>query len=359
MPAKEEEYRTIFDVSDDYADAGVDENDFTPHAPKKDPDPAPKKDKDPDAEDLEKNQESEEEEESEEESFENTQLSPAEEKAVANGWMTEEDWKEAGNDPDDWVDARTFNMRGELLGKVYKERAARQQLEGRIGELQTVIKQLGDHNLKIAQREVDDAISTLRSQKAEAQSNEDYESVNEIDDRLDELKQAKQQLAEGAQQQQRQAQQQQPQVPPALRTWLSQGQAVMQDWMAQNPWFQKDSVMNAAASRLADEIVNESLDESGVPSITPEAMLSRVKMRMKQEFPQKFRSAGPRKPAVASGANEGRARAQAKTGKYSARDMSSEQRRIYKAMKEAGTPISESEYAAQLAKLGELPSQQR
>lgn len=356
MAEKNESFKTTYDVADDYEAVGQDENEFTSHEPKPDKEVKPPKDEDPDLEHLLKGQRSEEEAD-EDESESEPELSPSEEKAVANGWMPKEDWEKAGNDPDDWVDARTFNMRGDLLGKVYKERGARQQLQSQVQELQKVIYQLGEHNAKLAQKEISEATRTLRAQRSEAERDEDYQTVAEIDEKLDQLTEAKGQLKEYAAQQPDDKQQQK--VPQGLQNFLIEGRQAFADWANENSWFNQDRVMQAAARSIADEVFNENIDADGNPGITPEALLSRVKMRIKQEFPHKFKQ--QRRSAVVNepGSGDGKSRTRGTKGKYSERDLSAEQRKMFRAMKQVGTPISASEYARQLAELGELPSQQK
>ena len=40
------------------------------------------------------------------------------EKASSGGWKPLDDWIEDGKDPEEWVDATTFNVRGEFIGKL-------------------------------------------------------------------------------------------------------------------------------------------------------------------------------------------------------------------------------------------------
>lgn len=347
--ADTDEYTLTLDVDDDYKTMEEEPDQNTVIDPKKAQEDLEKVN--PDYADLAKGDDESEDEDSDE--GPEVELSPAEQKAVDDGWMPKDEWEEAGNDPEDWVDAKTFNMRGELLGKVYKERNARQQLQGEIQELRTVIRQLGEHNQKLASREIDEAISELRSQRAAAEADEDYEAVGSIEDKLDYLRDAKKSLKQRPQQQQ-----QKQQVPPGLQNFLQQGRQAFADWVEDNPWFQQDRAMQSVAKDAADDIFNQNVDESGNPTITPEVLLSRVKSQVKKAFPHKF--GGKRQPSkVASSNSEGRAKARTTGKKWSGKDMSSEQRRIYRNLKAAGLDISESDYANQLAKLGELPSQQR
>ncbi len=53
----------------------------------------------------------------EEQPQEEPQVSPDQETAQRNGHVSRDQWIEQGKDPDDWVSAKKFNERGEMIDK--------------------------------------------------------------------------------------------------------------------------------------------------------------------------------------------------------------------------------------------------
>lgn len=57
------------------------------------------------------------------------------EKALSSGWMTEENWVEAGKDPKDWIPHTQFNRNGEYISKISSLKKQNQKLSKQLESL--------------------------------------------------------------------------------------------------------------------------------------------------------------------------------------------------------------------------------
>lgn len=116
--------------------------------------------------------------------------------ATANGWMPEEDWVAAGNRREDWVSAKEFNFRGQLMGQTHrlnKELKRQRKLhEKTVTEFRKQIKKLAEfqRNQKQAVNKTNNEmeIAEVRKQLQEARYEDDIQRVNELEDKIIELK---------------------------------------------------------------------------------------------------------------------------------------------------------------------------
>ena len=76
---------------------------------------------------------------------EESTLSPAEETASAGGWKPEDEWEGTG----EWIDARTFNMRGELMDRIKSQTSQLRGQDKKMTKLESGLKELADHNKRI------------------------------------------------------------------------------------------------------------------------------------------------------------------------------------------------------------------
>ena len=121
----------------------------------------------------------------EEENNEPAQIAPAEAKASKSGWRPKEDWK---GDEDEWVDAKEFNYRGDLMGRISEQSSILNNFKNQIAERDKTIQDLVDHHKSMSDREYKKALKSLQSSKVEAIDDGDGASVVEIDNEIDELK---------------------------------------------------------------------------------------------------------------------------------------------------------------------------
>lgn len=198
-------------------------------------------------------------------------LTPIEEKAMAEGWVPQDEWD---GDPDQWRPAKEFLDRGELFKKIEDQNRT-------IKEFKRVLEDMKQHNAKIREVEYKRALNALKEQKKEALENGDADSVIRLDDQIDLVKQEQIKL------------QNQPQnavadeVNPELAAWIDK-----------NKWYETDRAMKAYADDLGRELALR-----GQP---PAEILKEVERQVKQEFAHKFRNPNRDKPgAVESSSGKG------------------------------------------------------
>lgn len=258
-------------------------------------------------------------------------------KAIEQGWRPEDEWD---GDPADWVDAKEFVYRGQLMERISKESKTRKRIESELTEVKQALKALSDHNKKIAQLEYQRALKQLKKEKALALEEGDHEAVIEIDDRIDDLKDSQDEFD----------------TQEDDTTSTKQGQyspedvAKLQSWIGKNPWFNTDIVMQGAVDALANRYLSDNPDDV-------EGMLHFVDKEIRKEFPHKFKKK-PSGSAVTETTGRGVAKKKTKGKQYSTKDLSDEQLTVAKQFVKLGTFENVQEYVDQLAELGELPAQQ-
>lgn len=140
------------------------------------------------------------------------------EKATQGGWKPLDEYVAGGKDPEEWVDASTFNVRGEFITKLKnKDR----ELDERIGNL---------NKMHEGQMEVQRSELTARKEAAILEGGKDsLEDVKNIDHQLNQL--AQQPVA--------------PRVDP-----------VVADWEERNPWIDAPGPKGIWAKTLYSQAVN-------------------------------------------------------------------------------------------------------
>ena len=268
-----------------------------------------------------------------EEVKENIESTPIEDKALDKGWRPEDEWT---GEPDQWRPAKEFLDRGELMDRISDQT---RQLRGQKGELETIktaLKEMGDHNSKIAEKEYDKAMRDLKSLKVQALEIDDYERIVDVDEQIQELKETKKEPVE--------EKKTTPEMHPDIEVW-----------MKDNQWYGRDVIMRGAADSISQEYMN--MNPGAMDN--PKEVLKYVEEVMREEFPHKFNEGTPtqrRRPAATSEVGEPVARSTGKE-KYTARDMNSMQKGICKTFIQAGAFKTEQEYVDQLVELGEIDKQ--
>lgn len=149
---------------------------------------------------------------------------------LPKGYMTQEEWVAAGNDPDEWRSPEVFKERGYWLKK---QREMKQEFENRIENLNT----LQQAQLTMQRQE-------LTRRRDEAIDMADKEAVRGFDKQIKTLDDQAALVAKQP------AQQQQVEIPP-----------VVQQWNQRNPWINDDKDPRTAyAQRLFAKSLNETGD---------------------------------------------------------------------------------------------------
>lgn len=217
--------------------------------------------------------------------------------AHAQGWRPLDQYR---GKPGGWVSAKVFIERGKnYLPFVQKElrdtKDANQRMAGEMEQLRTLVAstqadmaRLLDFSRKAGQAGYDRAVKDLKAQQREAVAAGDTETFDKITVQLDEMDSAREDSAppEPAK------------VPPPKPTPAVAVDNAYTDWLAENPWFNRDRVLNAAMIEAHNAVIAES------PAMALYDQLEKAKEAVMADFPKKFgldetpRAAAPRRPAA-------------------------------------------------------------
>jgi len=269
-----------------------------------------------------------------------TSLSEAQDaKARQDGWVPEAEWDGA---LEDWVDAKQFNVRGELMGRITSQtsqlRNQSAQLDSQskdIEKLKTALERMGEHNAKIMNAEYKEAVKSLQKERAQAQAAQDFDAVADIEGEIEDLKDAKAKVDD---------------EPKSKDTPTDQGQrippAILNKWVEENGWYASDPAMQGAANNYAGKIFNEGSYEDW------DDLLGQVTKQVKDRFPGDFKTTKSRAPAAVTTGDEPGGGKRAPGKRYTYRDLDDETLVVAKTFVEAGAFRTLQEYVDQFAATG-------
>lgn len=246
------------------------------------------------------------------------------EKAEKQGWRPLEDWD--GN-PDDWVDAKTFNQRGDKIASIAVSRAKRQQ--SRIDMLESQLVQVSDKYAQINAREraqakatadvLEQRIKQLEAQKEDALNASDAVAAMRIDKQITEVTERKDAADEVV-------------AATTPTTKGAGGDALPPEavaWQTKNNWWGIDGEATIYADGMG-KFYKRNIN----PNATVAEMLEYVDKKVAQRFPE-YANEGKkimRKPASAEGGNSGMrtgtTRTNANTGGITYSDLPAEAKQI-------------------------------
>lgn len=261
-------------------------------------------------------------------------MSAEDELATNNGWKPEDNYEgNAGT----WIDSRTFNMRGELLERIKSQTSQIRGQDRKINNLEEGLKNLSEHNKKMDDIAFKKALQELKSLKVDALDHQDYQQVTELDDQITDLKTSHSEV----------------EAPPAESPKLN---VEVEAWIADNSWYRDDAALRGAADALTLETVQNHPELKA----NPKEVLDLVTKTMQKEFPEKFGKTS-RKRTTQSVSEPGQAdetsRNKGAAKKYTSKHLNEVQLAMGKTFVEAGAMKNLTEYAAQLAEIGELDAQ--
>lgn len=267
------------------------------------------------------------------------QESPDELRAREEGWVPLDEW---GGEKDQWVDHKEFLFRGELMGRIKKQTKHINGLKGELDDMRAALKELGEHNKKIAENERKKALQELRAAKKEAFEDQDFEALEEIDERMSALKSVE--LDE-------------PKVPEPKETDTGETAPVIPEvetWLGENEWYTKNTMLQGMTNGAVQQLLNDDPDLESEPA----KLLNKAKQMVQETVPHMFDEdeapkPKPKGPVEPSNRN-GNAAPKGGKVKYKASMLSDEQKRIGQTFVRSGAIESLDVYAAQLAELGEL-----
>ena len=255
--------------------------------------------------------------------------------AESKGWKPLEEWT---GSPEDWVDYKEFNARGEYIDRIKTQSSQLKAQAKRLAALESTSKELSSHLQKVKETEYKNALDDLKETRKIAMELGDLDEALEAEDQIRELKEAKK-------------------SEPVVANDPNKEQ--VDAWIEENAWYKKDVVLRGAADAIAMELIKTD------PSLNKDVglLLERVLETLQEEFPNRNFGQTSTKTKPTTNKNlviePGEGNVTARTAnttsrRYTARNLSSEQLRIAKSFVEMGAVKSVDEYATQLAAIGEI-----
>jgi hypothetical protein len=262
------------------------------------------------------------------------QVSPIVQRAMESGWRPQEEWE---GDPDQWVDAKEFVFRGELMDRIKTQTKHLTKQEATIEELRKALNKLGDINSKIAEKEYKKAVADLRRQRVRAVSEGDEDLVLDLEEKIDELNNAKNDMIA--------AHLDEEDNTPNVSDKEIEFKNFYEGWVSRNNWYNSNLAMAGAADRLGHEFM------STTPNATPEDIFKYIDKKIREEFPHKFRTKEHSPKTVDSDNTTPPGKSKKK---FTKRDLSEEQLKVGKVFVSTGALPDLQSYIDQLAELGEI-----
>lgn len=252
------------------------------------------------------------------------QYTEDESKAMDHGWVPKDQWK---GPEDEWVPAKVFNIRGELFGRIAKDKHT-------ISELRQSVDALVEHNKKLFDAGYKKALNDLKSEKREALEQGDTSAVMRIDDEIEELR-------ENAEKEKREFEQRvqtQRQAPPVE----------FMEWHENNSWYMNDGPMTAYADAIGKQLLQQT-NASG-KQVEWSKFYQEVGRKVRQKFPEKFETRTRqtvRNDSVENG--EDSAGTKPRTNSFRESDLTEDQRRIMNTILKTTQGLTKKEYLEQMA----------
>jgi len=146
-------------------------------------------------------QEIEQEEIEQEVEQDEVQINPEQEKAMKNGWRPKEEWD---GDADDWVSAKKFNERGEMIGAI-------RDLKGRLDKGEKAFEARLENVNRLHETQQKALLADLEAKRNDAIELADVAGVQRIQNQIDDIRSTPAQ--------------------PAVKN-----HSVIDEWNAANPW---------------------------------------------------------------------------------------------------------------------------
>ena len=247
-----------------------------------------------------------------------------EQAAMQSGWRPKEEWD---GDPDEWVEAREFNRRGELMRKIHNQNRQIKQLDG-------VVNTLANQQKKIYSAGYEKAKRDLKAQLREATKEGDDVTADAVEARLEQLEQTAQQDAAAL----ATTRPKQPEVAPEFVPWVQR-----------NQWFVDHPEMRAFAETIGVQYAQSHPDTSNA------AVYTYITNEVKRRFPERFgmvkKTPGKKMGSPVEGSDD--LSSTRSGGSATVRvALTSEEKAVGRALVDKGLYKNMNEYAADLKKYG-------
>ena len=203
-----------------------------------------------------------------EEQKEEVVVSPIEATAREQGWVSKEEWEADGKDGEAWRPAKEFVDRGELYKSIHSTKRELKQTQASLAALQK-------HHAYVFEKAQKQALEELKREKRTAIKNEDFQKLEEVEEKIEEL--TEQQQAEKQEFAKEQAQVQVQGIHPDFAAWQES-----------NAWYTTDEELRDYADFKGIKYTQKN------PGVDPKTVLEYVAKEVKKQFPDKF---GTRKAA--------------------------------------------------------------
>ena len=190
------------------------------------------------------------------------------------GWVSKEEFR--GN-PEDWVDAETFEKRGKEINPILRsnnERLKKELQEAtskhdkEIAELRSAaeeFKNFQKDSFEKKQKQLQEELLSLKSQRKEAMRENDVDLVEEIEDRIDAVKE------ESARK---------PESKPEAKAETVILDPSLSDWMSKNEWFGVDVENTEIVNALGASIRRQ------FPTLQGKDFLAKLDERIEDRLPE-------------------------------------------------------------------------
>lgn len=223
--------------------------------------------------------------------------------AAADGHVSKEVWEKSGKAPGDWVDAKTFLMRGELFGKIRDQNR-------RLSDMSKSLKVMTDLYKTAEETGAKKAVEELKRQKVSAMEDGDFVKAAELDEQLSEVKKPSKIDELTA-------------VDRDSSDLDTRIKEYYVNWIPQNSWYTKDKVL----ATYADSVAQQYITEQGA-QIAAEDLFRHVASVVRKDNPEKFENTHRQMKGKAAPTGRTTSNVAKSNSKVSTRDLSVEERKI-------------------------------
>lgn len=248
---------------------------------------------------------------------ETVEYSAVEQEAMERGWNPD---KEAMPEGKEWISAGEFMRNSTFYTEINK-------LKRENKNIQKSFDVLTEHHRKVDEHAKKEALKQLKAEKLEALDNEDHAAVIEIDEKIDEVKATK--------------------TDPVDTQEVDN--TAFNAFAERNAWYESNEEMRQIADDIGNGFYNRNEGK-----VSAEQIFKHVEKQIKGLYPDQFKPASNRQTvaAVESG-NGNRPASKGAKSKFTAKDLTPEQRRVMKRFASTGV-LTEAEYIKELVSIGEL-----
>ena len=262
------------------------------------------------------------EEKVEETEKEEVQMSPTETTAREQGWVSKEEWEADGKDGDAWRPAKEFIDRGELYRSIHELKRDAKRKDAAMTALQK-------HHTFVFEKAQKAALEELKREKRKAIKDEDFQKLEEVEEKLDELTEQHQAEKHAFEQEQ-------------IRVEATQGtpHPDFVAWTERNTWYKDDEDLREYADFKGIKYTKKN------PGVHPQEVLAYVEKQVRKQFPEKFgtKKAAPNAVLSVNKTNSAGRKALADD------DLSETELEIMKELVSSGV-LTEKQYRADLKKI--------